>query len=116
MEPIDTETAGHYTWGDGCDGWRLVDGEDLSVISERVPPGEAEQRHFHERSRQFFYVLDGEAVLEVDGERHRLAERRGIEIPPGVPHQFRNESDDDVEFLVVSAPASRGDRVVAPRE
>lgn len=116
MEPIDTETGEHYTWGDGCDGWHLVDGEGLSVISERVPPGEAEQRHVHGQSRQFFYVLDGEAVVEVDGEEYRLVEHRGIEVPPGTPHQFRNESGEDVEFLVVSAPATRGDRVEVPRE
>jgi mannose-6-phosphate isomerase-like protein (cupin superfamily) len=35
--------------------------EDLSVIEERMPPGTAGQRHRHQRSRQFFFVLEGEA-------------------------------------------------------
>lgn len=116
MEPIDAEEAEHVTWGNGCDGWHLVEGEDLSVVTELVPPDAGEERHRHRNSRQFFYVLRGRAVVEIDGNEHRLTERQGIEVPPGEPHQFLNRSDDDVEFLVISAPTSRGDRIGAPRE
>ena len=41
---IDRGTAEHYTWGDGCDGWHLVKGADLSVIQERMPPGARAER------------------------------------------------------------------------
>lgn len=27
----------HYVWGEGCDGWNLVDGPGLSVKQERMP-------------------------------------------------------------------------------
>lgn len=30
-------TAEHYRWGQDCDGWRLPQGPDLSVIQERSP-------------------------------------------------------------------------------
>lgn len=53
----------------------------------------------------------GAAVIELGGRRHEVRERQGIEVAPGVPHQFRNESDADVLFLVVSAPKSHRDRV-----
>lgn len=112
MHKVDISEAEHYVWGNRCDGWHLLKQADLSVIEERVPPGEQEQRHYHNSARQFFYILQGEAVLEVAGDRVVLQERQGIEIPPGLPHQFRNESDRDVVFLVVSAPRAQGDRVV----
>jgi mannose-6-phosphate isomerase-like protein (cupin superfamily) len=108
--PIQTANAEHYAWGAGCDGWHLLKREDLSVIRERVPPGAAEVRHRHARSRQFFYVLEGEATLEVGGVRHALRAGMGLHVPPGAAHQFRNESESDVHFLVVSAPRSHGDR------
>lgn len=111
MNKIDTSNAEHYVWGNGCDGWHLLKQDDLSVIQERVPPGEQEQRHYHNTARQFFYILQGEAVLEVAGSRAVLQAEQGIEVPPGVPHQFRNESDREVIFLVISAPKSYGDRV-----
>jgi mannose-6-phosphate isomerase-like protein (cupin superfamily) len=113
--PVDIGNADHYRWGDGCDGWHLLAGDDLSVIRERVPPGAAEVRHRHARARQFFYVLDGEALLEVDGCEHRLAAGCGLHVPPGAAHRFRNVSQRDVHFLVVSSPKSHGDREeVAP--
>jgi mannose-6-phosphate isomerase-like protein (cupin superfamily) len=80
------------------------------VIEERMPPGTAEVRHRHARARQFFYVLEGEAVLELEGTAHRLRAREGLHVPPGTAHQMRNESARDVRFLVVSSPRSHGDR------
>jgi mannose-6-phosphate isomerase-like protein (cupin superfamily) len=111
MRIVDLSNAEHYLWGRGCDGWHFVKRDDLSVIAERVPAGESEQRHFHAHSRQFFYILTGEAVIEVDGERQVLQAQQGIEIPPGAVHQFRNESSSEVTFLVISVPKSHGDRV-----
>lgn len=110
---ISKATAEHYTWGDGCDGWHLVRQPELSVIHERMPPGTAEARHYHLRSRQLFFVLVGTATLELDGVRETLGPQQGCEVPPGVPHQMLNLSDADVEFLVVSQPPSHGDRVNA---
>lgn len=108
-----TATAEHYVWGDGCDGWFLVRSAERTVIQERVPPGAAEARHYHTQAWQFFFVLSGEAVLEVDGQIHRLQPQEGVEVPPGTPHQLRNESAHDVHFLVISQPNSHGDRVAA---
>ncbi len=102
--------ADHYAWGQGCDGWRLVASSGLSVIEERMPPGSSETRHYHAVSRQFFYVLRGELVVECGSERWEIGERHGLELPPGVVHQVRNEGAVDAEFLVVSQPPSHGDR------
>jgi mannose-6-phosphate isomerase-like protein (cupin superfamily) len=111
MKPIDRSTAEHYTWADVCDGWHLVKRQDMSVIAEKVPPKAKEVRHFHSVARQFFFILDGQAMMEINGERVPLAAGQGIEVAPGVPHQFMNESNDDVNFLVISHPSTRGDRV-----
>lgn len=112
MVTVSTANAAHYVWGRQCDGWHLLEGDDLSVIEERMPPGTAEVRHRHARSRQFFYVLEGEATLELDGVDHRLAARQGLHVPPGAAHQMRNDSGDGLRFLVVSSPRSHGDREV----
>ena len=110
MSPTSAANGRHYVWGNGCDGWHLLEGDDLSVIEERVPPGAAESRHLHSRSRQFFYVLVGEATLEVEGESHRLRAGEGLHVPPGAAHQLRNEGNMEIRFLVISAPKSHGDR------
>ncbi|HTI93576.1 MAG TPA: cupin domain-containing protein [Puia sp.] len=58
----------HYLWGDNCDGWNFVDQPDLSVKMERMPPHTAEESHYHELARQFFFILKGTAVFEFSGD------------------------------------------------
>ncbi len=111
MKIVDLLNTDRYSWGESCDGWHLLERDDLSVIAERVPAGESERRHYHNRSRQFFYILTGIATIEVAGEIAVLQAQQGIEIPPGVAHQFRNESNQEVNFLVISVPKSHGDRI-----
>ncbi len=109
---ISKATAPHYVWGDRCDGWPLVQSDGLSVIQERMPPHAAEVRHHHHAARQFFYVLSGVATMEHGEERVALRGGEGVEIAPGVSHRIRNESERDIEFLVVSTPPSHGDRIL----
>jgi mannose-6-phosphate isomerase-like protein (cupin superfamily) len=113
MHPISRSHADHYVWAGTCDGWHLVRATGLSVIEERMPPGTREQPHRHAHARQFFYVLSGTLTMDVEGTRHRIGARTGIELPPGTAHQAINEGDADVEFLVVSTPPSHGDRIAA---
>ncbi len=114
MGSVSTGNAEHYHWGQGCDGWHLLAGVDLSVIEERMSPGAAEVRHRHVRSRQFFYALEGMLTLELDGAVHQLQNGQGLQVLPGTAHQARNEGSVDARFLVVSAPRSHGDCIVAP--
>ncbi len=79
-----------------------------------MPAGGSEQRHYHERAQQFFFVLSGEASIEVDGHEVKLSAGQGIHIEPGTPHQMKNVAAEDVHFLVISQPPSHGDRILAP--
>jgi len=110
---ISQENAEHYTWGEVCDGWHLLKSGDLSVIQERVPPGGSETRHYHQRSHQFFFVLAGEATIEIEGHSFLLKPQQGISVPPKVPHRLGNMGQQDLSFIVVSAPMSHGDRILA---
>jgi mannose-6-phosphate isomerase-like protein (cupin superfamily) len=108
---VNRENAEHYRWGVDCDGWHLVKHAQLSVIEEFMPPGAAEVRHHHERSQQFFYILTGEVLMEIDGENLLIPAGSGVRILPGTIHQIRNPSCSPVRFLVISQPPSRGDRI-----
>ena len=108
---ISRDSAEHYLWGNQCDGWHLVKDGALSVIEECMPPGAAEARHHHRKAQQFFYILEGEAVMEKEGQSTVVPPGHGIHIPPGTRHQIRNLSSRPVRFLVISQPPSHGDRV-----
>jgi len=108
---ISRQNSEHYIWGKHCDGWHLVRDAGLSVIEECMPPGTAELRHRHGKAQQFFFVLSGRAIMEVGGEVVELARGDGIHVLPGRRHQIRNESNEPVQFLVISQPQSHGDRI-----
>jgi len=101
----------HYQWGNHCDGWNLVDETTLSVKLERMPPHTSEQKHFHEYSQQFFYILKGEAIFEIQRERITVKSEQGIHIKAGIEHRIMNESNEDLEFLLSSQPSIVGDRI-----
>lgn len=108
---VSIQNAEHYVWGEVCDGWHLLKHEEMSIIQERVPARGMEVMHYHNRSRQFFYILAGEGTMTFEDHQIHLHTGQGIEIPPGVKHQFMNQSSTDVLFLVISVPTTRGDRL-----
>jgi mannose-6-phosphate isomerase-like protein (cupin superfamily) len=108
---VSIDNAEHYVWGEVCDGWHLLQRDDMSVIQERVPAGGAEVMHYHTQARQLFYILEGQGIMVFDDKTVVLEQGQSIEIAPLVKHQFKNHSNADVHFLVVSVPSTRRDRV-----
>ncbi|MDH4275577.1 MAG: cupin domain-containing protein [Gammaproteobacteria bacterium] len=111
MDVVSRDNAEHYTWGEVCDGWHLLNTPDLSVIQERVPPGAAEVMHYHECAHQFFFVLSGVATLQLQGCDVVLQSHQGYSVPPGTAQRLVNRGVEDVHFIVISSPKSHGDRV-----
>jgi mannose-6-phosphate isomerase-like protein (cupin superfamily) len=108
---VSIENAEHYVWSDVCDGWHLLKRDDMSVIQERVPAGGAERMHYHNTARQFFYILEGQGSMAFEDRTVVLEKGQGLEIAPLVRHQFKNQSNANVHFLVISVPSTRSDRV-----
>jgi len=111
IKPVSIVNAEHYLWGEHSDGWHLLKRNDMSVIQERVPAGQAEIMHYHEISRQFFYILEGAGQMRLENSLLSLHKGEGLEIAPLVKHRFENNSNSDVVFLVISVPKSHGDRI-----
>ena len=116
MSPLSKENAlTHYRWGGDCEGWTLVDEPQLSVKLEKMPPQRSEQRHYHQNARQFFFILAGTAVFEIEGQEQTVTAGQGIHIHPGQKHQIRNEDLADLEFILSSQPNTANDRFIAEK-
>ncbi len=61
--------------------------------------------HRHRIQEQVYHVLEGEAVMELDGERTVVRKDDVIFIPPGVEHAIYNTGMTDLRFIVVTSPA-----------
>lgn len=52
----------------------------------------------------FFYVLEGEGVVEIGEERQRVTQDALVPSPARIPHRLLNESAGTFRFLVVKTP------------
>ena len=104
------KNAEHYTWGDNCDGWHLLKTDSLSVIQERIPPGTAEQLHYHHHAQQVFYILSGNAGFVIGNTTEFVNVGQSIHITRGTKHHIFNKGTDDLHILVISEPKAHGDR------
>ncbi|MEP6677665.1 MAG: cupin domain-containing protein [Betaproteobacteria bacterium] len=82
-------------------GSRLIDYR----ISNYQPMGFVEL-HAHKVQEQVYHVLDGEGVMEMDGQRRVVRKHDVIFIPPGVAHGITNSGLCDLTFIVVTTPVN----------
>ena len=62
--------------------------------------------HAHKVQEQVYHVLEGEGLMEIDGQRSRVQAHDVIFIPPGVEHAIYNSGFRDLIFLVITTPPS----------
>jgi mannose-6-phosphate isomerase-like protein (cupin superfamily) len=60
--------------------------------------------HSHHVQEQIYHILDGEALMELDGERRVVRKHDVIFVPPGVRHAIYNTGLLDLTFIVVTSP------------
>jgi len=72
-------------------------------ISTYQPRGHVEP-HKHRVQEQIYHVLEGEALMELDGERRVVRKHDVIFVPPGVEHAIYNTGLTDLTFIVVTSP------------
>lgn len=72
---------------------------DLAAWAHAVEIDEA-KAHYHRRSTELYYVLDGEGHVILDGERVAVRTGSMIHIPPGVVH----EAIGRMRVLVIGIP------------
>ncbi|MBT3536260.1 MAG: cupin domain-containing protein [Rhodospirillaceae bacterium] len=82
---------------------------DIKLIDYRISsyqPMAHVAAHTHKIQEQIYHVLEGEGLMEIDGEKTVVRRHDVIHIPPGIEHAIANSGLDDLVFLVITAPAS----------
>lgn len=70
-----------------------------------VPPGGGPPPHVHSREDEGFYILEGEITFQFGDDRVVASPGMFLNMPIGVPHSFKNESDAPAKMLISVAPA-----------
>ncbi|EKF42114.1 cupin domain-containing protein [Nitratireductor indicus] len=64
------------------------------------------ERHVHKVQEQVYHILDGEGLMELDGEKRVVRKNDVIFIAPGTWHGIENTGLEQLTFIVVSAPVT----------
>ena len=94
-------------------GWRdrLISREDTEVAAwAHAVDIDGARPHFHKRSTELYYVLEGEGHVTLDGVDQAVRKGSLVHIPPGVVHGAKGRmrvlvvgipdiADDDLFFL-----------------
>jgi quercetin dioxygenase-like cupin family protein len=82
-----------------------ADGQ-LAAFHLVAPPMSGPPRHVHTREDEWFYVLEGELVFELDGERHTVGAGGSVWLRRGVVHAYQNFTAGDARLLIVTTPGA----------
>ncbi len=94
--------------------WSLVrKGLDVSSFGLNVVEIERgysipEHNELERDQEEVFVVLDGDAVVVIDGEEHPAPAGTFARVAPSLTRTVRNDRDAPVRLLIVSAPTTSG--------
>ena len=74
------------------------EGHLLQVVT--VPPRTRQRLHFHREQTEVFYVLEGQAVIELAGEEFLARPGDAFVCSPGDRHSLWNRSDEGFRLVV----------------
>lgn len=89
---------GEQMWfaGGGMFTWKATaeeTGGAFLLIEDLMERGKVTPLHVHPIEDETIYVLDGELLVHMDGEEHRVGSGGLFYAPPGVPHAFMVTSE-----------------------
>lgn len=76
-----------------------------SIIESVTAPRTGPPLHLHTREDESFYVIAGEYLFEIDGEKFVAKPGDFLFAPRGTRHCFMNTSGSDGRMLVMAQPA-----------
>jgi quercetin dioxygenase-like cupin family protein len=90
---IRPEADGEKRWfyGGGVHTWKATAEETAGaflLFEDRMEQGKMTPLHIHPQSDESMYVLEGEILMHMDGQEHRISAGGLAVAPRGVPHAF----------------------------
>ena len=73
-----------------------------SLAEATLAAGLLTDLHHHKASEEFYFILEGRGVIQVDGEEQAVGPGDAILIPPGAWHRIR--AITNLRFLCCCAP------------
>ncbi len=83
-----------------------------SLAEARLPVGGQTTPHFHPRTEEIYYILEGQAIMQIGDDVRDVGPGDAIAIPPGERHTIKNTGQMVLKFLCCCAPGYEHDDTV----
>ena len=87
----------------GVEAKKIHENENVQVVHMLLKPGESLKKHTTAVD-VFFYVLEGEGIVEIGDEKQTVCKDMLIDSPKNIPHCLYNEGSVNFRVLVVKTP------------
>lgn len=96
-----------FTTKDGSQIRSILDLSNAPVLNQSlaeasIPTGGSTERHYHKQSEEFYFLLEGDGTMEIDGNSRAVGPGDAILIPAGAWHQIT--AITPLRFLCCCAP------------
>ena len=82
--------------------------QGLSNFTRHVVQGRiTTDYHDHQDKEQVYYFIKGRGKMLIDGKEYPVTAGDAVHLPPKTKHGVINDSEDDIEYLNISAPVEQ---------
>lgn len=97
---------GEFYFGD-------YDAIDISISYAHITPDSlSDSLHYHKKAQEYYIVIAGTGLLEVEGHMVELQENTVVMVEPGEKHRIIAATSDILDVLVIATPKIDGDKVM----
>lgn len=97
--PGHSKTTNYRLLGPGPDG-----SDRMEVVLGQIEYGGQADPHVHPDLEQAFFVLEGKAEVEIEGEREVVGPNDFIYLPSGIPHRVTPLKGAPLKILIIYSP------------
>lgn len=117
MDVVNLERVDAFTTKDGSEIRELLAHRNScirqqSLAEARLPPGASTTPHYHPRTEEIYYLLEGRGQMQIGRELREVGPGDAVAIPPGAAHQITNTGSVTLRFLCCCAPGYEHDDTV----
>lgn len=107
---IRQDGEGEQMWfaGGGVFTWKATAAETggaFILLEDRMVRGKTTPMHLHPNEDEVIYMLEGEILVHIEGEEHRVGQGGLFVAPRGVPHAFMVTSET-AHVLALQTPGT----------
>jgi quercetin dioxygenase-like cupin family protein len=86
---------------------------ELLIADLRVRPGGAVVgEHYHPIIKERFTVVSGQIEYKLNGKKGVIKAGETLDLPPGIPHDWWNASNEEARVIVQVKPAARFEEMI----